>query len=90
MNKAEMGDRLAGRPGSSKPVTKDAGRGVFETIDEALANREEMRIAGFGTFVARSRAGPYRAQPPDGRNAVHSCLEDTVVQGKKGAQGHGE
>ena len=35
MNKADMGDRLAGRPGSSKPVTKDA---------VAVCSRRSMRL----------------------------------------------
>ena len=38
--------------------------GVFETIGEALANGEEVRIAGFGSFGHQEPAGPYRT----GRN----------------------
>ena len=55
MNKSEIGDRLAGRLGSRKGVAKDAVDGVYEAIGEALVNGQEVRIAGFGTFAARSR-----------------------------------
>ena len=50
MNKSELAERLAGRTGMSKAAAKDAVDGVFETIGEALANGDEARILGFGTF----------------------------------------
>ena len=62
MNKAEMADRLAARAGLSKSVAKEAVDGVFSVIGDALANGEEVRIAGFGTFGTRSRP------PRTGRN----------------------
>ena len=34
---------------------------------ESLANGEEVRIAGFGSFGTRNRPGPYRAHPTDRR-----------------------
>ena len=55
MNKAEMADRLAARTGLSKSAARKAVHGVFATIGEALANGEEVRITGFGTFGTRSR-----------------------------------
>ena len=63
MNKAEMADRLAARTGLSKVAGREAVDGVFAAIGDALANGEEVRIAGFGTFGTRSR--PART----GRNA---------------------
>ena len=62
MNKSDIGDRLAARIGMNKAVARDAVDGVFEAIGEALAIGEEVRLAGFGTFAARSRA------PRTGRN----------------------
>ena len=55
MNKGQMADRLAARTGLNKAAARDAVDGVFETIGEALANGEEVRIAGFGSFGTRSR-----------------------------------
>ena len=55
MNKSELAERLASRTGVSKAAAKDAVDGVFDIIGEALANGEEARILGFGTFGTRNR-----------------------------------
>ena len=55
MNKAEMADRLAARTGMNEAAARDAVDSVFATIGEALANGDEVRIAGFETFAARAR-----------------------------------
>ena len=51
----EMADRLSARTGMGKAAARDAVDSVFATIGEALANDDEVRIAGFGTFAARTR-----------------------------------
>ena len=61
MNKSQLAERLAGCEGMSKAGAKDAVDGVFEVIGEALANGEEARILGFGTFGIRNR--PARTVP---------------------------
>ena len=66
MNKTDIGDRLADRLGLSKAVAKDAVDGVFEAIGEALSNGEEVRLAGFGTFGAKSRAARTGRNPQTG------------------------
>ena len=67
MNKAEMADRLAARTVLNRAAARDVVDSIFAVIGEALANGEEVRIAGFGTFTARTRPGPYRPQPQDRR-----------------------
>ena len=70
MNKVEVADRLAARTGMNKVAARDAVDAVdsvFATIGEALANGDEVRIAGFGTFAARTRPASNRPQPPDRR-----------------------
>ena len=62
MNKAEMADRLAARTGLSNAIAREGVDGMFAAIGDALANGEEVRITGFGTFGTRSRAGPYRTE----------------------------
>ena len=42
--------------------------GVFEAVGEALANGEEVRIGGFGTFTAKSRPARTRRNPRTGEN----------------------
>lgn len=66
MSRSEIGDRLAARLGLNKAVARDAVEGVFEAIGEALANGEEVRLAGFGTFAARSRAARTGRNPKTG------------------------
>ena len=66
MNKAEMADRLAARSGVSKSVAKEAVDGVFAAIGDALADGEEVRIAGFGAFGTRNRLARTRRNPRTG------------------------
>ena len=66
MNKAEMADRLAARTDMNKDVARDAVDSVFATIGEALANGDEVRIAGFGTFASRSRPARTGRNPRTG------------------------
>ena len=55
MNKGDLAKRLAGRTGMSRAAAKDAVDGAFKAIGEALANGDEARILGFGTFATRNR-----------------------------------
>ena len=55
MNKSELADCLAGRTGMGKAAARDAVDGVFEAIAEALADGEDVRVIGFGTFGTRER-----------------------------------
>ena len=66
MNKVEMTDRLAARTGMNKVAARDAVDSVFATIGEALANGDEVRIAGFGTFAARTRPARTGRNPRTG------------------------
>ena len=69
MNKVEMTDRLAARTGMNKVAARDAVDAVdsvFATIGEALANGDEVRIAGFGTFAARTRPARTGRNPRTG------------------------
>ena len=66
MNKSDIGDRLAERLGLSKAAAKGAVDGVFEANGEALANGEEVRLAGFGTFAGQNRAARTGRNPQTG------------------------
>ena len=55
MNKAKIGDRLAARTGLGKAAARNEVDGVFAIVGEASVDGEEVRIAGFETFGARSR-----------------------------------
>ena len=62
MNKSQIADRLAAGVGLSRSAAAGAIDAVFETIRDALAKHEEVRIAGFGTFATKRRP------PRTGRN----------------------
>ena len=66
MSKSEMADHLADRLRLNRAVARDAVDGVFEAIGEAVANGEEVRLAGFGTFAARRRAARTGRNPQTG------------------------
>ena len=82
MNKSELAERLAGRTGMSKAAAKDAVDGVFEAIGKALANGEEARILGFGTFGTRNRPARSARNPRTGENV--SVVASTVPVFKAG------
>ena len=66
MNKSQIAGRLAGRMGVSRSAAAGAVDAVFETIGEALAKHEEVRIAGFGTFGAKHRPARTGRNPRTG------------------------
>ena len=82
MNKSELAERLAGRTGMSKAAAKDAVDGVFEVIGEALANGDEARILGFGTFGTRNRPARTARNPRTGETL--SIAASTVPVFKAG------
>ena len=66
MHKAEMADRLTARTSLNEAAARNAVDSVFATTGEALANGEEVRIAGFGTFTARTRPARTGRNPQTG------------------------
>ena len=83
MNKVEMAGRLAARTGLSKAIAKEGVDGVFAAIGDALANGEEVRIAGFGTFGTRSRAARIGRNPRTGEAvSVSASTSPTFKAGK--------
>ena len=62
MKKSDIAAQVADRTGLSRTDAAGAVDAVFEAVIEALARREQVRIAGFGLFATRYR--PARA----GRN----------------------
>ncbi len=83
MNKSELGERLANRTGMTKAAAKHAVDGMFEVIGEAMANGEDMRILGFGTFGTRKRPARTARNPRTGEPI--SIAASTVPVFKPGA-----
>ena len=93
MNKTEMAGRLAARTGLSKGAARDAVDGVFAIIGETLADGEEVRLPGFGTFGTRSRPARTGRNPRTGEAVsiqastsptfkAEKTLKDTVTGGR--------
>ena len=73
MNKAEMAVGQAARTGLSKAVAREAVEGVFAATDDAHADGEEVRVAGFGTFNTRRRPAPMGRNPRTGETVSMSA-----------------
>lgn len=63
MNKAELAIRLAEKLNISKKLAEDFLAEFEELVTRALLNGEEVTIAGFGTFSARTRKGRMGVNP---------------------------
>ena len=66
----------------SKASAKDAVDSVFEVIGEALANGDEARILGFGTFGIKNRSARTARNPRTGETL--SVAATTVPAFKAG------
>lgn len=62
MNKGDLTKAVAASAGLSSADAGAAVDAVFDTISGAVKGREQVAIAGFGTFIAKTRAAR------DGRN----------------------
>ena len=83
MNKSELADRLTGRLGVSGGAARDAVDGVLKTIGEALANGDEVRIVGFGTFGCRERRARTGRNPRTGDPVEIAALTAPVFRAGK-------
>ena len=68
MKKSEFAGRVADRIGLSQSAAGNAVDAVFEAVGEALANGEEVRIVGFGTFTTKSRPAYTGRNPRTGES----------------------
>ena len=83
MNKTEMADRLAARTGLGKGAARDAVDDVFAIIAEALADGEEVRLPGFGTFGTKNRPARTGRNPRTGEAvAISASTSPTFKAGK--------
>ena len=68
MKKSDIAGRVADRIGLSRSGAGNAVDAVFEAVGEALANGEEVRIVGFGTFGTRNRPARTGRNPQTGES----------------------
>jgi DNA-binding protein HU-beta len=69
MNKQEFSDELAERCDLSKAAGGRVLDAILESVTEALADRDEVALPGFGKFAAQKRRGREGTDPrnPDRR-----------------------
>lgn len=66
VNKADLVAAVAGEAGWSKNDAMKAVDATIDAITEALKRRDEVRIAGFGTFLVSERAASSGRNPRTG------------------------
>jgi len=66
MNKGDLTKSVAAAAGLSSADAASAVDAVFEGIANAVKNREQVAIAGFGTFNAKTRAAREGRNPATG------------------------
>lgn len=66
MNKGELTKSVAEETGLSQSDAGKAVDAVFDTIGGAVKSRDQVAIAGFGTFVAKTRNAREGRNPATG------------------------
>lgn len=66
MNKAELVEVVAGKSQVAKRDAEAVVEAVFETIADALAKGETVKISGFGIFEKKERAAREGTNPSSG------------------------
>lgn len=84
MNKSDLAARLADKLDISKKLAEDFIVSFEEIITRALVNGDEVTIAGFGTFSARTRKGRIGVNPqnPSEKIEIPSVLVPKFKAGK--------
>jgi DNA-binding protein HU-beta len=66
MNKQELIDEVARGSAVSKVVARDVINSLLETVQIALADGQEVRLIGFGTFRSTDRVARVGRNPQNG------------------------
>jgi len=67
MNKGELTKAVKEHTGLTNDQASEAVNAVFETISGAVKEREDVAIAGFGTFHAKTRSARTGRNPATGK-----------------------
>lgn len=67
MNKQELIDAVADRADVSKAVAKDVLDSILHEVQNALANGDDVRLVGFGTFKTTERTARVGRNPQTGK-----------------------
>ncbi len=84
MNKAELASRIAEKLDVPKKLADDFVAAFEEIVTRALVQGDEVTIAGFGTFSARTRKGRIGVNPqkPSEKIEIPSVVVPKFKAGK--------
>ncbi len=86
MNKADLVEKVAAEARLTKKDAQYATEVVFEKILEALVNGEEVKIAGFGSFVVKERAARVGINPTTKEKIEIPAMKAVVFKAAKPAK----
>ncbi|BDI60747.1 HU family DNA-binding protein [Qipengyuania nanhaisediminis] len=84
MNKNELTSAVAETSGLSKSDASNAVEAVFDTIQKALANGDEVRLVGFGTFSVAKRKESTGRNPRTGEPMTIKASNQPKFKAGKG------
>ena len=84
MNKNELIGTVAESCGLSKSDASNAVEGVFDAIQKALANGDEVRLVGFGTFSVAKRKASTGRNPRTGEPMTIKASNQPKFKAGKG------
>ncbi len=87
MTKNELIANLASATGLSKADAGKAVDGVFDSITNALAGGDEVRLVGFGTFRVANRAASQGRNPRTGERIFIAASKQPRFKAGKALKG---
>ena len=87
MNKLDLVAAVADGTDLSRAKAGEVVDAVFGAISGALKQKEEVRLVGFGTFVAAVRKASTGRNPRTGEEMAIPEFDHRPLQGRQGSQG---
>jgi len=84
MNKNDLISAVSETSGLSKNDASGAVEGVFDAIQKALANGDEVRLVGFGTFSVAKRKASTGRNPRTGEPMTIKASNQPKFKAGKG------
>ncbi len=84
MNRNELVDAVSSKTDMRKSEASKAVDAVFEAIEDALKDGDEVRLVGFGTFSVASRAASEGRNPRTGEKIKIAASKQAKFKPGKG------
>ncbi len=83
MNKAELVEKVAVGAELSKKQAEEAIDALVAAVEKALVKGEEVKVAGFGIFARKARAGRVGTNPKTGAKIKIAASKAVVFKPSK-------